>query len=223
MIAVLHGDNQVATRTRLLELKDEFEKKGFSIITLDGKTTEWNQIVLHASSTTLLGEGSAVIVEGYWSLRKGPPTQRASDPEGNVVFWEPKELSKTFLSSFPKEWSIEHFKIPRLAFKFLDTLSPKTTQNSLKMFHQILEHEPAELVLPLIAWHVRQLIWIKESPQTATMPYWKKDKLNRQASLFTKEQLYQLHEQLLKIDRSLKTGSSPLPLSSSLDLLLAQI
>ncbi len=222
MITILHGENQVASRARLIQLKEEFEKKGFSIITLDGKTTEWNQIALFSSSTTLLGEGNSVFVEGYFTKVQSSKF-KVQSLEGNVVFWEPKELPKTLINSLLKDWKIENFPIPRLVFKFLDTLSPKTPKNSLKMFHQILEHEPAELVLPLIAWHVRQLIWIKESPKTATMPYWKKDKLTRQASQWTLEQLYQFHEELLDADRSLKTGSSPLPLSSSLDLLLAQI
>lgn len=224
MITVLHGDNQNASRNRFNQLKSDFAKKNWQILTIEGKNTDFNQLNLASSSGSLIGEGIAVFVGQYWSANKKKPSpQGASSLSGNIVFWEPKELLKTIISNFPKNWQVENFVIPKLVFKFLDTLSPSQPKASLNILHSINESGEGDFILPLVAWHVRNLILAKLTPESLNVPSWKSNKLFEQANEFSEEQLFSFHRKLLELDRDTKTGVNDLPLSSSLDLLIASI
>lgn len=222
MIVVLHGDNQVTSRNRFNQLESDFTKKGWQILTFDGKNTDFNQLNLAASSGSLLGEGIVVFVEGFFTRSKKVKIE-SSKLTGNIVFWETKLLPKTIISGFPKNWVVENFAIPKLIFKFLDTLSPNHPQASLNILHSINESDESDFIIPLVAWHVRNLILAKLSPESLNVPSWKFNKLFEQANKFSEEQLFSFHRKLLELDRNSKTGANDLPLSSSLDLLIANI
>lgn len=222
MTTVLHGQNQVGSRQRLLSLKEEYRKRGFEIVVLNGKATTFSQIQLSAQNFSLLGEGTVVFVEDFFGRKKSEP-RRAEEFDGEIIFWEGKEISKPTLATFPKNWKIESFPFPRAIFRFLEDITPGKPQKCITDLHQLLLTEEAQLVLPLLAWHVRQLLWAKEDTKTLNIPAWKAGRLANQASKFTPEELYLLHQKLLNLDRDLKTGTNPLPLASSLDLLLASL
>ena len=52
---------------------------------------------------------------------------------------------------------------------------------------------------------------------------WQKSKLVRQASLFGVDKLKQIYKMLYKIDKSQKTGKSPLTLVQDIDILMLEI
>lgn len=221
MIIVLHGDNQAASRERFITLREEAQKKGANTVLLDGKSTTWEQIELQSQTTTLLGEESNVFIENFFTGKKAKGIVPKDKIEGEIVFWESQELSRTLLLKLTKNWKIEFFEFPKLVFRMLDANNPEKPAASLKLLQEVLARQAPESVLPLLAWHTRQLIWAKEEPETLASPSWKKQKLIGQASLFTPGQLYDLHKKLLDLDKSQKTSTNPLPLSSSLDLLIA--
>lgn len=222
MIYVLHGKNQLASRNRLGQLKESFEKGGFSIILLDGKSATLEQINLEVSTNALLGEERAVVVDGFFANKKTLKNLISNLISGNVVFWESRELPKMLLGGLPKNWKVENFPIPQLAFKFLDMLMPGKPQSALRILHT-LEEDDAFSLLPLLGWHVRYLIWAGSEPDTLNLPSWRKQKLVFQAAKFNLENLYNLHEQLLNLDRNIKTGTNVLPPLASLELLIANL
>lgn len=225
MIIVLHGDNQVASRNRLVGLREDFEKKGLQTIFLNGKTATPEQINIAANTGSLLGGDRLVIVEEFFSKDKKAKESLALHLRGgSVIFWEGKELSKTLINSFPKHWSIEIFNIQKLVFKFLDNISPGKSADALKILHKIFEqHEEVYAIPPLIAWHTRYLIWAKVEPDTLNIPPWRKSKLTAQAAKFEVRQLYNFHQALLNLDRDIKTSRNFLSSESSLDLLIANL
>lgn len=222
MIVVIHGDDEVKSRERFLALKAEYEKNGCELVNLDGKTAKAEEIGMRALTASLLGQSPAVFVEGFFA-RKKKIDKGTEALNGEVIFWEGKEISKTILSSLPKDWKIENFAIPNSLFKFLDSLAPGRMQTNVSSLHQVLASVTPEMLLPLLAWHTRQLIWAKEEPQTLALPTWKTQKLTSQASRFDIDALYALHDKVSTLDRDIKTGSAPLPLSSSLDLIVAAL
>ncbi|MBI4058658.1 hypothetical protein HY404_00285 [Candidatus Microgenomates bacterium] len=222
MIIVLHGENQIASRQRFNQLKEQFTQKKWQITQLDGKNTDFNQLKLAAISQSLLGNDTVVFIEGYWT-KKIKQKRLEIDLAGEIIFWEGKELPKTLLNSLPKKWRVEDFPLPKLVFKFLESLNPQKPEISLKILDQLLITEAAEMVLPLLAWHIRQLIWASSSPQTFNLPPWRKNKLLFQAKNFQIEQLETLHQSLLKLDRNSKTGASVLPLKPILELALLNV
>lgn len=220
MIIVLHGDNQVASREKFIVLREDAIKKGFNVVNLDGKATDTSKIDLYSQTTTLLGQGTAVFIEDFFTNKKVKNKEQSFTPGGEVVFWEPREVTKSELAKFPESWKVEYFPIPKLIFKFLDSINFKNQKETIAMLHEVLQKETPELIIPLFSWHIRQLIWAKQDPKSLAVPSWKVQRLLAQASQVTLEELYHFHEKLLKLDRSIKTSTNPLPLISSLDLIL---
>lgn len=222
MIYILHGDNQTASRNRLEQLRGIFKKNGCEVLFLDSKAASLEQISLEVNTNSLLGQERVIIVEGFFSNKKTAGDLASFLASGNVVFWEPRELPKTLLGSFPKSWGAENFPIPQVVFKFLDMLMPGKPQSALHILHT-LEEDDAFSLLPLLGWHVRYLIWAGSEPDTLNLPSWRKQKLVFQASKFDVARLYDLHTQILNLDRSIKTGTNVLSPLASLELLVANL
>lgn len=222
MIILIHGEDEIKSRERLLALKAGFGENGCELVNLDGKTVRAEEIGMRALTTSLLGQSPAVFVEGFFA-RKKKIDKEIEALNGEVIFWEGKEISKTILSSLPKSWKVELFAIPASLFRFLDSLAPGRMQTNVSSLHQVLRSASPEMLLPIFAWHTRQLIWTKVDPQTLALPSWKVQKLSAQANRFESDALYLLHSKLTDLDRDIKTGNSPLPLSSSLDLVVSTI
>ncbi len=227
MITLLHGDNQLASRARFNSLKEEFKKQGYEIVNLDGKKVGMEEIALRAQTFSLLGWGTAVFVENFWSQKQNWAYKSFPFESGgvdyNIVFWEQRGLIKGNLVKVPGEWEVELFSFPRVAFKFLESVVPGRPKIIIDLLHQVLEKDSPEMLISLLSWHVRQLIWAREEPDKLVGPSWKTQKLLSQARNFTSEQLYNLHKSLAALDREIKTGNALLPLSSSLDLVMASI
>lgn len=218
---LLHGDNQVASRERLAELVKSAKSRDWEVISLDGKNLKGDEINLQARSQSLLRENVLVVVEVFFSSKKR--LDFAKELDENLIFWEPKELSQTQISNLPSGWQVELFKLPKVVFKFLDSLYPGNLGQALKLLSLVKEKEPAERILPLLAWQIRLLIWARIEPQTLVVPEWKRERLIKQAKKFEANTLISFHQALINIDRENKTGVSPLPISSSLDLLVATL
>lgn len=224
MITILHGDNQVASRARLVKLKEEAETENFYVVIVDGKQSSFAAINISAQTTSLLGQRSALFVEDFFSRKRVKSKKQKDLLEGNsVIFWESVELPKSILDSFPKGWKIEHFPIPKTIFRLLDCLVPGNAKNILQLIYRAKGQEPEQLVLAMISWHVRYLLWAKEQPKTLDVPLWKRRRLITQANMFTKEKLYALHKQLFDLDRKQKTGVNFVPLWSGLDFIAASL
>lgn len=220
MIIVIHGDDQAASRRRLSDIRDNYQNKGWEIMNVAKGATQ-EEVDLSSRSQNLLGQEIIVVAEEFFTNKKSAG-QISHLTSGNIVFWESRELPKTLLNSFPKDWKIENFTIPQSTFKFLDALAPGAPQNALRFLHD-MEDEDAFGLVPLMSWHTRYLIWAREEPKTLNMPSWRSGKLIAQASKFELDKLYDLHEKLLVLDRSVKTGTNVLPPLASLELLIANL
>lgn len=221
MVIVLHGEDQVTSRKRLSDIRAYYEDKNWEIV-IAPKGVSLEEINLSSRAQTLLGESSIVVVEDFFVGKRTTKDLTFHLTSGNVVFWEGRELPKTLINSFLKDWKIENFSIPQATFKFLDALIPGKPQNALRMLHGMLD-EDAYSLLPLLSWHTRYLIWAKEEPETLNLPVWRKEKLKNQASRFKIDSLYMLHEQILSLDREIKAGKNVLPPLASLELLIVNL
>lgn len=225
-IVILHGDNQVESRKRLSFLISAAKKKGFDIRRLEGKGLIPNDLLLAGRSQSLLGDNILVVVEDFLTLSKKAPDflgNASQNPEATFVFWESKPLSASILKKLPPGAKAEEFKIPRVIFKFLDSLVPGNTKASLELFHAALKESQEEFIFTMLARQVRLLIWAKEDPEGLNLPSWQKTRLLKQAEKISKVQLRLLHGKLLEIDRENKKSQLPEGLSSSLELLLLSL
>ena len=110
-----------------------------------------------------------------------------------------------------------------IIFKFLDSLKPQNTQTVIKLFHQTIDKDSAELAFYLLARRLSQLIQALNDPQSLKGAPWQIGRLRSQAKHFNLAQLLQLHQQLLELDYRIKTGRTSFDLATNLDLLLADL
>ena len=234
MNLILHGDNVVASRQKLTEHIEEAKKKGVKeVIKLEGKTLSETQLRQALEAKSLFGADKLVVIEKLLSRQRSKEKNKlvdilASDRRpptaSQIILWERKEITKANLNKL-RNFQPQLFKTPPAIFKFLDSLKPNNSKQTLTYLHNGLRAQPSELVFYMLSRRVSDLIIAQDKQADALLKGapWQKGKLKTQAQNFSLKQLTNLHTKLLDIDESIKTGSNLLPLSSQLDLLLAKI
>ncbi len=229
MIIFIHGDDTVSSRNYFLEER----KKDPSSFFFDGETLELTNIIQIIDGGSLFEETKKIFIENLFKKKSTKALDEIisyifkNEKKLEICLWEGKELSKKQLSIFSQH-SVKTFKLTQSLFSFLDSISPRSA-TLLSLFHKTLESTEPELVFFMILRQVRLLLALSDtkSPETIDevnrMAPWQKNKLKKQASYFTQEQLKHLYHSLFEIDRALKTGSSSLSLTQSIDILLLEI
>lgn len=229
MKIILHGDNIVASRQKLTELIQKVNKIGAKeVIKLDGKTLSETQLRQALEAKSLFGADKLVVIEKLLSRQRSKEKNKLVEilapSSSQIILWEAKSITKTALNKL-KDYQALAFKTPVAIFKFLDSLKPGNSQQSLTQLHSQLSSEAPELIFYMLSRRVADLIIAQDqnaSTLLKTAP-WQKSRLSSQSRNFSTNQLLKLHQNLLFMDESIKTGSNLLPLNSQLDLLLAKI
>jgi hypothetical protein len=221
MITIIHGQNIVASREFLLGLIDKNRQGGKKIIRLEKN----DQTVENASQilggTDLFGAQNTLLLENYLKLKalqKANTFQEfLNKSNSEIIIWEEDQRSPSALALFPTAKVFE-FKLPPTVFKFLDGLRPGSPKNNVALHRQALAGSAAEMIFSLLA---RRFVDLSFPPAKAAD--WQKARLNAQARLFPKEKLTKAISDLLTIDLTQKTSSSPLSLSHELELFLLNL
>lgn len=234
MITIIHGDNVAQSRNYYIQERENHQEK----LILDGTTLKLTDFLQATSNNGLFGDQQTIFIEDLLSKRKASKeveelTAAIAASDASIYLWESKELTAKQLKSFAKA-TIKAFKIPATVFAFLDSLSPKTKTQSIKLLHQLLETEDANFALFMLQRQVRILLSLhviaSEAKQSSTtiseakrLAPWQKGKMEKQAKSFSLQQLLRLHEQLFQLDLAQKTGTLSQPLDKSLDFLLLSL
>ena len=229
MNLILHGDNVVASRQKLAELIQKANKLGVKeIIKLDGKTLSETQLRQALEAKSLFGADKLVVIEKLLSRQRSKEKNKLVDilasSSSQVILWEAKSITKAALNKL-KDCEVLAFKTPAAIFKFLDSLKPGNAQQSLIHLHHELSSEAPELIFYMLSRRVSDLIIAQDQKASILLKAapWQKSRLSSQSRNFTTDQLLKLHQNLLSVDESIKTGRNLLPLNSQLDLILAKL
>jgi len=220
MITIFHGDDFVNSRQTLnqsLSLKpDRFNAKDL--------TQEALTQVLESSS--LFGDEKTIVIDNLLTLR--PSKQKDAltnivlkNQDKNVLLWEQKAITPAVKKKFSKA-KIQEFKLKANVFKFLDSIQPNSSKQSLVLLHQTLIKDPVELVFYFFSRRISQLIQTKDNHGLKGAP-WQIGKLKSQTKAFSLDQLINLHQKLADIDFQIKSGQTDVSLTTQLDLLLLTI
>lgn len=229
---ILHGENIVASRQALHDKIDSLkEKEVDEIVSLDGIKLTLTEVKQALESTSLLGKARLVVIENLLSSPKNKQKEEIVnylekiDKKISLILWEKKELSRSSLKKLASRGTVELFKIAPIIFRFLDSISLQNKKNTLTLLHQCLKADSPEMVFYMLCRQARYLILAKDLglKGLAGLASWQQTKFLRQAEKFSLEQLLGLHKKLLRIDYEQKTGRASLPLSSQLDLLIADL
>jgi len=228
MLTILHGENIQQSRNRFMQLKQSHQ--GFEIRMLDGKRTDETVILQAVESTSLFGEKILVLIENLFSSlgRKQKMVKTYAtllQHIGNthdVILWEEKEMGKTVLSEFPNA-TVQSFPLPKILFEFLDAIKPTNENSVIRLYTTLIETEAPELIFYMITMRIRQLMQAKDGIIPERFSSWQYGRLTNQARLFTMEQLLIMHKNLLSIEYSIKSGTTPLTLTQHIKHFLIEI
>lgn len=229
MITILHGENEVQSRQKLVSLLDEARTKGIEIHRVQAKKISRADLEEQLIRTDLFGSEKLVVIEGLHSLPKGKAASElislVATSLTNIVLWEARALTATMLKQFPGAEAYE-FKISKKLFAWLDSLSgrPTSTQQvaSLKLLHESLEQEDAMFCFIMLIRQVRLLIQVADGVVPPGAPFMI-TKLKKQVQSFTPPQLQKMHERLTEMDINQKTSGSAIDLATQLDLFLLNL
>src|SRR3989344_2963134 len=218
MITIIHGDNISESRNYFLELKHPPAGGQKNIISFDGGKVTITDLVQNIEGSSLFGDTKEI----FNFIDK-------NSKDSTFVLWESKEISKGNLSVF-KDATVKFFKLPKNIFLFLDNLRPNNSKNLLNLFHQALESGLAiELILFMLQRQIRILLALSQPSENEAIDEvvrlapWQTGKLERQALSFDLETLKKIYRKLYEIETGQKTGTLPLSLSQSIDILLFDI
>lgn len=226
---ILHGENNLLSRQKLTNEIANFKlKTQGEILRYDGNNLNLMDLRQSLESISLWGNSRLVIIENLFSGRASKEKQKIIDylkktAAQNLIIWEGKKIDGRTLTSFKGQ--VLRFDLDPVIFRFLDSLSPGNTKNSLILLHQCLAQDSPEIIFFMLAKQIRFLILAADLGKKglAQMENWRAEKLIRQARYFTLIKLMKIYRQLLKIEVQQKTGRTPFTLSSQLDLLIASL
>lgn len=228
MITIIHGEDQVASKNKLQDIKDKYQGK--DIITLDGKSVTLTDLkqALEAHSLFLLEK--LVIIDNLLTRKPSKDkdelinylTKNMFDVD--FILSEDKEATSAVLKKVIKA-QVYHFKPAGNIFKFVDNLQPEGGKKLVPILHELLKTESPEVIFVMIIRQLRYLLLAKDRSDDylKDLQPWQKAKFMRQAGYFGEAQILLLYRKLLDIDYKIKTGKTPLTLRQLLDLFLLNL
>jgi len=221
---ILHGENIIASRQKLVTSIQNYTDKGFELFHLEAKNLDVPTLEEKLGSTNLFGNQHGVIIEGLHSLpisaRKKTLIKMLSATKTALILWEKRSLTPTMLKPFAGAMILE-FKPTNQLFKWLDELSPMPTsfKTQSTLLQKALYQDGAELCFFLLIRQVRMLLSSKSGVAIQGAPFMI-SKISRQSQKYSLPELLQLHQQLYLLDLRQKTSQLRGSLALELDLLM---
>lgn len=229
MITIVHGNDISTSRNFYISIRSKQEN--FEII--DGKNFDYNKLIQTFEGNSLFANEKNIFVEDFFSNIKSNSNEFKQiidylnkNKVINLLFWEPKELTKTQSNSL-KNADIKQFNYPQVLFAFLDSIKPNNL-SSITLFHKLQEQMESELIFYMLIRQFRLMIAVTEEgkneiDEIKRLAPWQSSKLKKQASYFTKISLLNAYKKLYSIDYETKYGLSSLNLSSRIDIFLSDL
>lgn len=214
---LLHGDNIKKIAERLGKFINSSNGRGWKTVRIQSS----NNIPEVLKNTSLFGETSFFVLENPTKLRKSDLVwmkKSLRNVDGTMVIVHYGELGKRVIGSLPKADKTEVYTIPKKLWTFLDSFYPGNSRVCMLLLHEVLETEAIELVMALLARHLRDLYLAQISPESLPYQSWRVSKLTKQAVKFEFKTLRDMIGDLARADYSAKSGG--LDLVTQLDVLI---
>lgn len=223
---LIHGDNTIQSRKKLVEVLNEYKSKGYDVNVLPAKSLSTSLLEEKLGGESLFGTQQLLVIEELHSLPESAKRKalvaQLSSAQTELVVWEKRLLTKIMISKLSAK-QVETFKASSLLFQWLDTLGTSTDKKRIiRELHQIISTESAHFCFTMIVRQIRLLISVLDDGQLKGAPFII-SKLRKQARSFSLPQLQNLHSRLLEIDYKQKRSLSALNLEQELDLFVLSI
>lgn len=207
-IVVISGEDTTKSRNRYSQIISGVKKKGWEIIRINEDQTLISEKL---RGNSLFPEEILFAID---DIKKIPLPDikwignNADKYDGSLLVYCSGKLPVSTKNALPKSSSFETFDLPKIIFQFLESFYPKNAKNTLKLFEELLNDNPVEVVMLMLARHLRDMYWVMEGGKGMNLPSWRASKLKFQASKFTKEMLQDTISTLADIDIKSKTSDS---------------
>lgn len=225
MIYILHGDDNVSSRTKLISLIGSDS----AVTKIDGKKQSHSEILDAMQADNLFSQKRTIVIEFFTKIKPLEPiisnlSQFNKDKDTVVILWDNASIDKRITDKI-KGANIHQFSYPKFFYLFLDGLSPNNTGKSIEILGKLLNSYDPEQILYAMVKRVRQLILLKtgaykNSSEFNKMAPWQAEKLKKQADSWTADQLKNFFIKLAETDELIKTGGLTVPLAKHLDFVL---
>lgn len=214
-ITVLYGEDVTASRARFGKIIDGVKKRGWDVVHIGQKESLRDQL----SSQLLISSGILYVMEDVTKIKEEDwKWMKTAGLDLNLLIWQKGVGIAALKKNLPKETRYEVFEVPKLIFKFCETVWPGNANVAVGLFHEVIETESVEFVLAMLTRHLRDLWIIKNDPKNSSFPDWKRSKLKMLAEKYEERELKKMINELAKADIGAKTGG--IDLVTSLDLIL---
>lgn len=246
MIYIYHGENNTASRnayfSQLQILKKQLPLA--EIINLNGEKINSTDLTEALETNSLFGNQKIIQIEGLFGRKRSKEKENLiqklivnsnsllGETNTEILIYESKQISPAVLKNLSnpptggKSCRINEFKLSKSLFQFLDNLRPGNRIQSIKLFRESVKGDSAELINFMLIRRITELLLaISGESKNLTGIYqeWQKQKLIQQAKFWKEKQLLEFHKRLLEIDEAIKTGSTPLDLTTHLDILIGSL
>ena len=219
-ILVIHGDHTLKSRERFREVINNSKEKGWEIIRVSDD--EKFSISERLSGRSLFASKVLYVIDDFKKITTIDLNwiKKNNDKlEGFLVVFHTGTISKTALNKFPKGYKHEEFLLPKLIWKFFDSIYPNNARQSINLLREVIKKEPEEFIFHLLARHLRDLYWVAIDPKGLQYQPWRIGKLKSQASRFKAGVLEKFIASLANLDVKVKTSQENL--TQALDFVIA--
>ncbi len=224
MTTLLHGENITASRSRLLEIRSNFNGE---VIILNGQSTPPQEVAMALTSASLFQDKKLVVIESALDIKNLPSPDKGSPID--LILWEDGKLTAAqlnFLKKIFPDLKVEEFTVPPAVFRFLESLRPGEQKVFLPLWQTYIRTEVLEVAATMLTRQFRLLLLVKQKnpgfEDLKSLAPWQISRLEQQSAAFTQSKLTLFLKELLEIDYALKSGKRP-DLQTSLELLLLSL
>lgn len=231
---IIHGDNQFESRRQLGTIITQYKQDGFAITRLEAAKITLAALDDAFGTTSLFAQPELIIIEGVHSL---PTSQKKkeilqkivaftkqarseSESAKTCVLWESRTLTKPMLKPFVELGVfVKEYPISQTLFRWLDSLSTDqhTKKMQLTLLAKTIEQENEFVIFTMLCRQIRLLLEVKTGGMPKVAPFIL-TKLQKQARVFTEEQLLAAHKKLYILDLQMKSSKDYLSVPAQLDL-----
>ncbi|NTU47080.1 hypothetical protein HGA88_05630 [Candidatus Roizmanbacteria bacterium] len=224
MLTIICGEDSIASRAYLSQLKVQYQSKQYEIQSV--APSELETVYKSAEGTlTLFGAPIIYVVENlqkaYTRSKKGTFAQiiqeLAKNPEIEVIDWEEGKSQRDV--SLSKLGTAKEFKPEKSIFQLLDLCYPGNKVVFTKTLEKVANTQDEGFIFAMLARHIRTLVLAFSEALPSSIPSWQRAKLYGQAKKWDGKKLVEYYEALAKIDSGLKSSSNVHGYKNSLDIL----
>lgn len=225
MIQVICGEDSVRSLAYFNQIVDDYRKKNYEIHRI--AASELIDIVQKNEQTTSLFSSQLIYTITNLSSCVGrlkakssflPYEKIGKQKDIIVIDWEDGKSAREFTMHFATV--IKECKPSKSIFHLLDSLYPNNIQTAQLLLRELCIQQDAMFVFTMIARHMHALLLAKHSLFSSRVQSWQKAKLLKQVQFWKGNNIEYCIESLFRIDVALKTGSTPLQLVESLEILM---